>query len=138
MEMNNNSINNNDMFNKITNLDSNSVITQDITAKLNHRFKLIEKLDEDLHQNQKKISISMELGGERIKKDISEFKEELKDLNVEIDKLLKTIYCLGSELKTKVSGLDFDEIKTRVDNWKLEEFIQKKELEKTFNRYAEE
>ena len=106
-----------------------------IVEQIEHRFKLIETLNQELESRQVKVSSNLLLNKEKIGIEISNMRNDLKGLSSEIDVLVKSIYGLGNTLKDNLRKTSLTEMKEKIDAWPLEEFILKKELEGSFKKY---
>ncbi|MFP4195969.1 MAG: hypothetical protein ACLFSN_04350 [Candidatus Woesearchaeota archaeon] len=97
----------------------------------------LQKEDLELHNTVEKQHKT--IGEKRVKfqEKIQFARNELKELNEECDLLHKSIFSLGDRLKRKVSSKEFEALKEVVDNWNLEGFMHHRELEKTWQKYAD-
>jgi hypothetical protein len=101
-----------------------------------HRLFLVTKIDEDLEEQN--INIEQKIDDEKInfKKEIKELKEEIGELKIEINLLIKKVYSIGEKLKEKVDKRSLEKMNEVVDKIKFEEILHKNELKKHFDNYA--
>lgn len=111
-------------------------MNEKVFEQLLHRLDLLEKTHADVdfkHTEQqdyiKAIKQSLKTEKETIRNELTSMKEECNNLH-------NALFKLGAALKEKTLQRDVDTFKEQLDNWQLEDFISKKELEPSFNRYS--
>ncbi len=107
-----------------------------IFKQMSHRLDLLTKTDAELKNrqkhskekvNQQELLIRFEV--ERLKKEIDDMLKLSSDLN-------KAVHHLGRQLRSKSPKKTFLELTDKVNDWKLEEFVTKDELERLFTLYS--
>lgn len=109
----------------------------EFTKRFNHRFELIEQTNDKLKNLDDEFNLKLSKIKGNMDKEIKEFRLQIEELSLEVNELIKSIFSMGNVLKEKLQNHDFELLKELVDNWKLEEFVNKNELEKSFNNYSE-
>jgi len=118
-------------------MENNETTIEDtqILNTINKRLKIIEKTNRKISKkqtNQREKAINQKINQQ---KDINEFREECENLTKDLKQIKKTIFEIGKQLRDKTTNKEFEQLKKTTDEWPLEKYITKKELNKTYEHY---
>ncbi|MBN1175633.1 hypothetical protein JXA48_03240 [Candidatus Woesearchaeota archaeon] len=108
-----------------------------ILNKISKRLDIIEETNIKLKETQEEQLRTLESQRKRQGEEIEQFQKECKEIEEGFRSITKSIFEIGRQLKDKVSKDELEFLKNETDKWPLENFITKKELEKTYNYYKE-
>ncbi len=110
---------------------------QNIVQEMIHRVELLKKTSYSLKGEERKIRARLieqertyAIEHEKIKQEL----EEMEELILTVKDNIKKTAAL---LKQSISKQQFQQVKDQVNQWKLEEYITKKELESTFAHFSQ-
>ncbi|MCA9478376.1 MAG: hypothetical protein KC535_04465 [Nanoarchaeota archaeon] len=108
----------------------------DIISSIEHRMGLLGQSHKEMEDEDKEQRWNTEKLESKISSELQVLKSETQSLLQECEKIHRTIFHLGAKLKEKLVKQELEEFDKLVQDWSLEEFITRKELEPTFDRYA--
>ena len=106
--------------------------------KLQQRIQQLQKQDAEIEESVQGIIDHDKDSAATLHQHIHQAKHELKVMKDEIKELRQHIFVKGHELKKKLPQKEFEEFSAKVDEWKLEEFITKDELETTYKYWKQQ
>lgn len=112
--------------------------TEKLFSDFNHRLNTIDIESKQINNTETSNANKLLMQKDLIKKEIASLREEFNDISKTTNELIKEVFGIGKVLKDKISQRDLDRIKERIESWKPEEYIQKDELNKTFDNYSKE
>lgn len=107
-----------------------------IEKSLVHRLDLVESAGKELKEKYTGIDENINKNKVKFNEEIKLIREEVNEISCDVDRLIKVIFNDGKILKDKASKKEFEFLQELVDNWKLEEFIHRNELESSFKHYS--
>lgn len=117
--------------------EKEKIVIDDTQAliKINKRLDVVDKNYKKITIRNRKNNEKNNLQEKEQKQEIYEMKEEMKKLDKEISRLKKITFKTGNKLKMKVSTEEIEHIESELKKWKLEEYIRRDELIKTYEHY---
>lgn len=104
--------------------------------QMNHRIDLIEKICDEIEKQEEDTNFKILKNQDKFKKDVDNLLNEVQDLKVEVNFLIKRVYAIGEKLKDKIDKRSVDKMKEIIDTFNFEDILHRNELEKTYKNYA--
>ncbi|MCF7798953.1 hypothetical protein K9M74_03550 [Candidatus Woesearchaeota archaeon] len=109
---------------------------EELIDKMRHRVSLLTTTDKELNEaytDQKKTLAEQQI---LFEEELHLLREEIQQLQHTMQELRKAIFGIGHQLKTKVPTPTLNALQEKIDSWKLEEYITKKEVPELFEKYV--
>ena len=106
-----------------------------ILDKLNKRLDIIENNNAKLRKTQEEQTRKVENQRKIQKEEVMEFQKQCQEIEEHFKELKKIVFTIGHKLKDKVTKDEMEAMKKRIESWPLEEYINRNELEKTYNNH---
>lgn len=110
----------------------------DILSSIEHRMVLLESSHADLDDDVQKIRWDTDGLDKKISTELMLLKNETRSILEECEHIRKVVFKLGSSLRERVTKGEVEEFEKKVQEWPVHEYITKKELVPTFERYAKQ
>lgn len=108
---------------------------QDINKQIEHRMGLLLKTHNELEAEDQKQTMDIQRINREAKKELNEIKKEIGEYKELVDKIYNIVFQIGHQLRQKVPKQQLENLQKKVDEWNVDQFITRKELEKTFRKH---
>ncbi len=109
-----------------------------IISRTEKRMDVVDEVETSFDTDLKSLSKDISELKSKMKNELSVIKGELAEIQSTVDSLHKAVFSVGKILRYRLTRRDFEKVEELVDNKPIEEFITRDELERSFQRYADE
>lgn len=101
---------------------------RDSIPRVSKRINQLEEISTELEKRVGDEKHQINISNENINNIISDVRDEIKSMTEEIDKLLKSVFQIGHQLKFKLPKQEMERLEATLNEWPLEEFVTREEL----------
>jgi len=111
---------------------------EDITIinKIEQRMNSVEKTTFNFEKKITELNKDITKQKKETRTQTENIKKELENITTNVNKLHKLVFSWGKILRYRVTKRDFENISKTLNEKPIEDFITKKELERTYNKYS--